>query len=228
VFFLGQDEAVANTWLIRCSEGGSAVDACVSNDVVAVRFLAVGDVTQLTENEVADAIRTMPDRSDHNRLTGELLAFAHEVKVGDVVLTPDKSRSRYFLGVVSDDYTWNENSPVPEMRHLRPTNWISYLDWDEVPLEFKSIKYYQRTVLQVQDPTVERACSEAMTRELSKTDLLRASSTRKTASPRPRKAAAAKATKPAPAPTDRVCEGCHLRKPFSQFPNGAGLCVDCE
>jgi hypothetical protein len=205
------------------------VDACITNDLMAVRFKAVGDVRERSPEQVLVELRTMADRNDHERLAGELLAFAHELSPGDIVLTPHKERRRYFLGLVTGTYEWREQSPVPDMHHVRTVDWISYLDWDDVPLEFRSIKYYQRTVLRTEDRTIETACNEAIQEPRGKSDLLSTGTTKRSPAPRARKAAAPrKAAKPAPVPHDKVCSGCHLRKPFSQFSNASDVCVDCE
>jgi hypothetical protein len=218
---------VTNVWLVRCGEGGSAVDACITNDVVAVRFTSVGDVSERDSDLVLEEIRTMTDRTDHDRLAADLMAFATDLAVGDLVLTPHKERRRYFLGVVTGDYEWIESPSVPNSQHTRATDWVSFLDWDSVPLEFRSIKYYQRTVLRTDDRTIDAECQEALQRRHSKSELLGAASPKRTTSPRTRKSTA-KAPKPAPAPHDKVCSGCHLRKPFSQFSPASSVCVDCE
>jgi predicted Mrr-cat superfamily restriction endonuclease len=220
-------EVVTNVWLVRCGEGGSAVDACITNDVVAVRFAAVGDASLIDEHEIAEQIRTFADPSDQQRLTTELLAFANEVKVGDTILTPDKSRGKYFLARVTGDYRWDEDSPVPDMHHLHSVEWINFLEWDTVPMEFKSIKYYQRSIVQIHDPTLEVSSDETMQVRLAKSDLLKKGSAKKSSSARPRKAAA-KVVKPTPSPTEKRCAECGLKKHLAQFDGASDRCVDCE
>jgi predicted Mrr-cat superfamily restriction endonuclease len=216
-------------WLVRCGEGGSAVDVCISNDLLAVRFVAVGDASGLSTDEVVQAMSTMPDRSDSKRLAQELLAFVNEMQVDDIILTPDKERRRYFVARVVGDYYWNEDSPVADMRHLRNVEWINYLDWDAMPLEFRSIKYYQRAVLQIEDATVRSECETALQTQLPKTDLLSAGTRKptKATTPRPRKAAVVRALKPSPADHERLCTSCGLKKHIAQFAGASNTCVDC-
>lgn len=224
-----EEVSTPRIWLIRCGEGRPAIDACIANDVIAARLPITGDIIPLSRDEILSQVSTIEGRNDHQKLASEIYEFASEVDVEDMVLMPDKSRNRYLLGKITGKYEWTNSGPIPDMNHYRKVDWISYVNWDSIPLEFKSITNYQRTVLQMSNPEVDIAVYTALADPLTKPQLLATSSpSKKSTTPRPRRAATTRPPKPAPASQERLCTSCGLKKHIRQFSAGSDYCVDCE
>lgn len=198
-----------NLWLVRCGNSGSETDACVAANVIAVRFPPVNDLQQ-TDIDV--------------------LAFTNEIHPGDLVLSPNKARNRYFLGTITGDYVQDENNTTTGLNHIRAVEWTNYLEWDVIPLEYKNIKYYRRIVLAIQNTTLQNACIEALQTPLTKNDLLMTGA-KKTTPTKRRTTTKTTTTRPAkidPAKQERLCTSCGLKKHLRQFSGSSVFCVDCE
>lgn len=216
---MGKTREVTKLWLIRCGEGGSVIDSCISNEVVAVRFQAVGDVRERSPEQILEELKTTPDKAAFETLRRDLLMFANDINIGDIVLTPDKVRRRYFIGRITGDYNWLDESPVPNMKHLRNIEWRNFMNWDSVPEEFEKVKRYRRAVLELTDEVVVKTTTEALENQLSKADMLFTSKSWNT------KSAAAKGLPPT---QERLCVNCGLKKHVGQFDGDANVCVDCD
>jgi predicted Mrr-cat superfamily restriction endonuclease len=208
------------------------VDACVSNDVIALRF-AAGDATSLDTEEIvanfADSDSANPQ--DHQRLAAELNTFANQIQIDDIVVSPDKPRNQYLVGRVTGKYEWNEETPVPNANHVRSIEWVNTISWDTVPVEFKTITNYQRAAMRVNDATLIAACVEALEDRKMKAELLSATPpvAKRPTSPRLRKTTApAKAPKYDPTKQERLCKSCGLKKHIRQFSGTSEFCADCE
>jgi len=218
-------------WLVRCGDAASPIDACVSNDVIAVRS-PIGDATALTQEKIQTNLIGVSENELH-RQAEELYAFVNRMAVDDIVLSPDKSRNHYLVGRITGNYRWSEDTPVPEANHLRDVQWVNSISWDDVPMEFKTIVNYQRIVRQVNDADLVSRCREAAQAQKTKGELLSksAASTRKSSTPRARGTRSAAPAKPAkfdPTKQERLCTSCGLKKHIRQFSGDAEFCIDCE
>jgi len=206
-------------WLIRSGEGGREVDACVANGFATVEYPTVGDVRQRTPAQVLEEVRQARDRTDFDILAQRLLDFALEVQDGDPVITSDGGRRQLVFGRVVGPYEWQNDSPVPGMRHLRPVEWLGRADWDELDDDARTtLVKYPRTILRITEPALVELAERALAGEM----LPLATTAR---SPR-RRPAAARAAR-APASNERLCTSCQLLKIRSQFAGDAVVCRDC-
>lgn len=212
-----------SVWLVRC---GSTVDSCVNNDIVALQF-PISDASSLSPDAILSAITDAVGAPDDKRLASELTTFAHVIQAGDLIVVPDKPRNQYLIGRVDGDYRWDEESS----NHTRRIEWINTVGWDTVPVEFKTITSYQRSVIPVNNTSLIAACVEASQSPKSKSDLLsiKPATPKRASTPRARKPAAPpKPAKYDPEKKEILCPGCGLKKHPRQFSQGSEYCVDCE
>jgi restriction system protein len=114
-------------WLVRAGKRGEGESYALTNSVVGIGFAEFGD---LSKTRSLDDIRQLIEerRSDAKPSTvanwaGQVDAFVHRIKEGDLVALPLKSAPAVAFGRITGGYRY-----VPEasdqMRHQRPVKWI--------------------------------------------------------------------------------------------------------
>ncbi len=206
-------------WLARTGEGGYAFADCMAAGVVALRYDTVGDARSMTRAEIAAAVGKAGTRVSLSAVAAMLERFVHDVRIGDIVVTPHIGSREVFFGEVTGDYEWCDPSPVPGFRHLRPVRWWGSLDRDT---DITS----DRRVEMDRQPTFYLLPDQKFWRE-------RANTTRAITSQvvPPRRMTRAAAGTPTASPrrtavdTNR-CRVCGVRKPASIVHEG--VCSDCD
>lgn len=122
-------------WLTRTGEGGYALADCIANDVAALRYHIVPDASVLTQKEIASHVRNAPTVSDYQGAAAMLVRFVHDVKEGDIVVTPHLAEGRVFFGEVTGGYFFEKKSRVPDLLHMRPVRWLGAVARDDVPAD---------------------------------------------------------------------------------------------
>jgi predicted Mrr-cat superfamily restriction endonuclease len=122
--------------------------------VVAVNFGSHSDLTQLP----ADREEIKRDWSAHEpdaapgrvgMTATQLHRFAHELEVGDLVVTPVRRGRRLSIGITEGPYEWSTDTPL--FRHRRRVRWLVH----EVDRTTLSSEAHRELSLR---PTVYRLC----------------------------------------------------------------------
>ena len=123
-------------WLIRAGKAGAHARRCRDHGVIALGWPCVGDVREEDPDDVPSAVRR----------------FAHDVRPGDLVVTPDSPSGEVLVGEVTGDYRWDPATPIPEFRHLRPVRWVDEVPKEELPARAQgTVNFYAATVLRLKD-----------------------------------------------------------------------------
>lgn len=118
--------AEAKAWLARAGSDGLYEQFALDNDVVAIGWGELGDLSGLTREDLAKRIRTQfPDagKGKVSNWTGQLSAFLHGFQVGDLVVLPLKTRPMIAIGRITGDYAYRTDLDV-DARHTRPVSWL--------------------------------------------------------------------------------------------------------
>jgi hypothetical protein len=115
-------------WVVRAGEGGTQAAAFLRHSVVAIGFGAPGDLVSLDRDAILASLKeTNPKLS--RRTIGQnanaLFRFAHVVREGDIVLTPEPGSRSFLLGEVSGSYTNNPKPLIADYTAQRPVRWFA-------------------------------------------------------------------------------------------------------
>lgn len=119
--------AEAKAWLARAGNAGQYEQLALDNDLVAIGWGELADLTGLTREDIAERIREQhPDagKPKVSNWTGQLAAFVHGMQPGDLVVLPLKTRPMIAIGRITGDYAYRAGLE-PEARHTRPVTWLS-------------------------------------------------------------------------------------------------------
>ena len=113
-------------WLARAGSDGHYEQLALDNDIVAIGWGELEDLSGLTRETLAKRIRTQfPDagKGKVSNWTGQLSAFLDGFQVGDLVVLPLKTRPMIAIGRIAGGYTYRPDLEL-DARQTRPVTWI--------------------------------------------------------------------------------------------------------
>ena len=95
--------------------------------LIGIGWHEVGDFGVLPPDEIRGRVRaTYPDHSPNTigASTGQLRRFAHEIEIGDVVLTPIRATRQALVGKVTGPYQHNPAAEIISFTNTRAVEWL--------------------------------------------------------------------------------------------------------
>jgi restriction system protein len=128
-------------WMVRAEVGGKYFEDFKSKSIVAIGWLALGDMSSLKTREtftqaVAKAYPEMK-KMQIAISAGQSYRFAREMKVGDRVLTYDPSGRVYLVGTITSDYFY-DTSIIEEDPNCRRVQWQGNVSRDLLSISTKN------------------------------------------------------------------------------------------
>lgn len=201
-------------WLVRAGEGSRHAQRFASGAVIAIgwpNIEGLRDLRDVSEETILSLLRASPTVSSPEADAAELVAFRDEMRIGDVVITPDADQRDVLVGEITGDYQFLDPSPADDYRHVRSVSWYGRWDRDLLPDHLRRETNYRRTLrrLSNRDEWVNFA-NNMRDSARSPEDVRRGRATRSVSSSTPK---------------ERLCPGCGLLKSTSQFADD--VCRDC-
>lgn len=113
-------------------------------------------IKNLNEDEIEENKKSLT--SSAGRRAGVLRIFRHEMKKGDLILSPGKGTREFLLGIIASDSTiepdmdhkWMdfeyEESPFDNIRNV---SWIKKIDFSDIPTEVRFIRHGNGSIFEV-------------------------------------------------------------------------------
>lgn len=134
-----------NTWLVRTGSRQRAFS--VADDCWRLQCIAVswsdwldGDLRDKDENQIVDALlASHPSASAgsigaHRR---QLMDFRDNIRIGDLVISPDWRSERLMVGTITGDYDYRPDLGLESngliFRHVHPVDWSLKIRRDGLP-----------------------------------------------------------------------------------------------
>ncbi len=114
-------------WLVRAGGRGEGEDYALTNKVVGIGWPELGDLSEANSlNSIKQRLdKQYPDAKPSTlaNWAGQVDAFTHRIKQGDLVALPLKTAPAVVFGRVSGGYRYDPKAPGP-VTHQRPVQWI--------------------------------------------------------------------------------------------------------
>ena len=165
-------------------------------------------------------------RADPGQLRARVQSFAKDVRLGDLIVTPNKSRGEVWLSVVTGDYQFDPQPKIARYFHTRTVDWLGWLDHD-APWMKAQLKVIDQPLT-----VAELYNREWWWKHLDSKELSSAPRTKPSPRPTSSRPRASSASKPKPSPKPKpasplLCAGsCGLQ--WSPYVLVDGLCPDCR
>jgi restriction system protein len=120
---------------VRAGEAGFRFEDFKAGGYVSIGWSEMGDLGHLKTredfaNSVAQTYPTMR-KAQAAASTGQPYRFVREIKVGDAVITYDRSERIYLVGKVTSEYDYSVKIS-PEQPNIRRINWRGQVDRDKL------------------------------------------------------------------------------------------------
>lgn len=123
---------MATFWMVRCGSRGQMYDAFVEKGIVAIGFENIDLTAAENKSEVRDKLLAAGYPAKPSSV-GILHRFRTRMKIGDRVVTYDRSTRLYSLGEVKSDYRY-DTTLVTGVVHIRDVRWIAKVFRDDLSL----------------------------------------------------------------------------------------------
>lgn len=114
-------------WMVRAGKYGQRELLALNQNIAVIGWERLPDLTRIKSREKLSELlaKTYPDEKPKTLINWEsqIWPFIGEMKLGDLVALPFKSRSVILIGEVIGDYQYRPDLPV-ESHHTRPVKWI--------------------------------------------------------------------------------------------------------
>ncbi len=120
-------------WVVRAGEQARYIDEFEQGGYIAVGFreLATDDLAAVGQDRLKARAKTNPERN----YAGQLINFAFNIEVGDLVIVPRLPKRRdYLVGRVTGEYR-HVDPDKPSGHHQRPVEWLGTFDRDALSQE---------------------------------------------------------------------------------------------
>jgi predicted Mrr-cat superfamily restriction endonuclease len=147
-------------WRLRAWDDPMLEQQWMERELLAMTEDELGELDSLYSIELAterlqDKIGPLSTASVRARAR-YVVAFAHEMSYGDLVLVPLCGR-RVGLAEILGSYSYNRKEPDPRLRHLRPARWLWTGARDQLPDDIRKVVNAPGTVCRVNKPyAIER------------------------------------------------------------------------
>ena len=202
-------------WLVRAGENSRHARRFASGAVIAIGWPNVeglGDLRGVSEDTILSLLRSSPIVSSPEADAAELVAFRDEMRIGDVVITPDANERDVLVGEITGDYQFLDPSPADDYRHVRSVSWYGRWDRDLLPDHLRLETNYRRTLRRLSNRDEWSNFANTMRDSARSPEDVRR---RRTAT----------STTAVSSDRERVCPGCGLIKSTNQFTGD--VCGDC-
>jgi len=114
-------------WIVRAGRRGEQEQEVLEHDIVAIGWRKLPDLTTIKTRARLRSLyeKTFPDEragSVASRV-GQIWAFFHQIKIGDLVVLPQKLQSAIAIGRITGEYQYRTDLSA-NTRHTRPVEWI--------------------------------------------------------------------------------------------------------
>jgi restriction system protein len=149
-----KDRNMANMpmWMVRAGEAGFRFEDFKAGSYVSIGWAEMGDLSGLKSREdfgtaVAHTYPTMR-KAQAAASTGQPFRFVREIKLGDTVVTYDRSERTYLVGTVKSEYEFAPGESA-EQPNIRRVNWRGNVDRDDLSVTARNSLGAIATLFQV-------------------------------------------------------------------------------
>jgi restriction system protein len=122
-------------WMVRAGEAGFRFEDFKAGSYVSIGWAEMGNLSGLKSREDfgAAVAHTYPAmrKAQAAASTGQPFRFVREIKVGDTVVTYDRSERTYLVGTVKSEYEFSPGESA-EQPNIRRVNWRGNVDRDDL------------------------------------------------------------------------------------------------
>jgi restriction system protein len=144
--------------MVRASEGGRLAAEFVEQQVVAIGWSELGDLSDYKDKPalIAAYKKTWPGAPEGRAINAasQLIRFRDELNIDDRVLTYDPSTRIYHVGIITGRYRYSKDV-VPRYFNIRDVTWEDHVDRDQLSVSTRNTLGSTLTLFRVPETAAE-------------------------------------------------------------------------
>ncbi|MEX1100862.1 MAG: restriction endonuclease [Actinomycetota bacterium] len=123
-------------WVVRAGTAGKYASEFEERDLVGIGTVVPHSLASLSSDEIKERLKNQSDGDSRRTIAGragQLFRFAHDIDVGDLVITPDAGTRELLFGRVTSPYEFHETPIVGGFFHYRKVEWLGRRSRDLLP-----------------------------------------------------------------------------------------------
>jgi restriction system protein len=113
-------------WFVRAGRESIYADDFIQKKMVAIGWGDLGDIDPATTRQDLTTLykQIYPTHSGGSTqaATSQVIRFIQDIKIGELVMTHDRDKQIYYIGVITSDYKW-QSEPTGELSRIREVDW---------------------------------------------------------------------------------------------------------
>ena len=122
---------MANMWMVRAGRDAIYIEEFKRYGIVAIGFRGVGDLTNLSPEEIRQKVSDTYQEYTNSQIgvqSGQLTKFVHEFQIGDYVISYNRNKEVYLVGMIISDYYYStellDNNDNFKFSNFRDVEWL--------------------------------------------------------------------------------------------------------
>ena len=154
-------------WMVRAGKYGEQENTIFENNVFAVEWNELGDLSKIkSKDELKELYQKIYTDNSKNRMAShisQIWRFVHEIKIGDLVSIPLKTKNNIMFGIVEGEYKYQKLSE--NVKHTRKAKWIKEIPRTEIDQDLLYSFGSLLTVCQIKKNNAERRIKQLLSLE---------------------------------------------------------------
>jgi len=154
-------------WMVRAGKYGEQENTIFENNVFAVGWNELGDLSKIkSKDELKELYQKIYTDNSKNRMAShisQIWRFVHEIKIGDLVSIPLKTKNNIMFGIVEGEYKYQKLSE--NVKHTRKAKWIKEIPRTEIDQDLLYSFGSLLTVCQIKKNNAERRIKQLLSLE---------------------------------------------------------------
>jgi restriction system protein len=157
-------------WFVRAGRESVYAEEFIQKNVVGIGWNALGEVDpSISKPQLTQLYKqTYADNSDGQAQVSasQIVRFMKEMKIGDSVMTHDRDKQMYYLGIVVSDCAWRPDL-IPDLPRIRQVEWQSQIPRVSLSSDTKNTLGAIQTLFLVKDKSAAEVRARALSIETS-------------------------------------------------------------
>jgi len=154
-------------WMVRAGKYGEQENIIFENNVFAIEWNELGDLSKIkSKDELKEIYQKIYTDNSKNRMVShisQIWRFVHEIKIGDLVSIPLKTKNSIRFGTVEGEYKYQKLSE--NVKHTRKAKWIKEIPRTEIDQDLLYSFGALLTVCQIKKNNAEKRINQLLSLE---------------------------------------------------------------
>ncbi len=144
-----------NMWMVRAGKGGILFDNFKENNIIALGFDEIGDITDIDDIEHIKKLSRdkYPKKNELaiGKIASQIYTFIRDFQQKDFVVTYDSKQRNYLIGQIASQCEYNEEMIKEGYNKIRKVKWQKTIPRDNLTISTRNALIPMQTIFKIRD-----------------------------------------------------------------------------